>query len=153
MSTNSSSLISDIQAAFTHNSNVDRDSVRIPISNRMELKYDYSPYEITVTNFSKGAVELMDFGSAVRAMKKGLKVSRSMWGNIARNWVCIPLLDGPKVIPAQGIWGKPNAEYAESHGGTVKVIPYLTKMSAAGEIQMGWLPSFEDIVAEDWVVV
>ncbi len=94
----------------------------------------------------------MTFGMAIEAMKRGKKVARKGW-NGKGMWLCIPLVDGPKEIPAKGIWGKPNADYAEQNGGTVKVMPYITMKTADGSIVMGWLASQTDMLAEDWIVV
>ncbi len=94
----------------------------------------------------------MDFGDAIRAMKAGKKVARTGW-NGKGMWLCIPLCDGPREIPAKGIWGKPNAEYAELNGGTVKVMPYITMKAADGTIVMGWLASQTDMLSDDWCIV
>lgn len=97
-------------------------------------------------------IDGMTFGMAIEAMKRGKKVARKGW-NGKGMWLCIPLVDGPKEIPANGIWGKPNADYAEQNGGTVKVMPYVTMKAADGSIVMGWLASQTDMLAEDWMVV
>ena len=94
----------------------------------------------------------MDFGDAIRAMKQGKRVAREGWNGKCM-WLCIPLCDGPKEIPATGIWGKPNAEYAEQNGGTVKVVPYITMKAADGTIVMGWLASQTDMLSEDLYIV
>ena len=94
----------------------------------------------------------MTFGMAIEAMKAGKKVARAGW-NGKGMWLCIPLVNGPKEILATGIWGKPNAEYAEQNGGTVKVMPYITMKTADGSIVMGWLASQTDMLSEDWVIV
>ena len=94
----------------------------------------------------------MTFGMAIEAMKRGKKVARKGW-NGKGMWLCVPLKDGPKETPAAGIWGKPNAEYAEQNGGTVKVMPYVTMKTADGSIVMGWLASQTDMLSEDWTVV
>lgn len=94
----------------------------------------------------------MTFGMAIEAMKRGAKVARKGW-NGKGMWLCVPLCDGPKEIPATGVWGKPNAEYAEQNGGTVKVMPYVTMKTADGSIVMGWLASQTDMLAEDWEIV
>lgn len=94
----------------------------------------------------------MSFGAAIALMKKGKKVARKGW-NGKGMWLCVPLCDGPKEIPATGIWGKSNAEYAEKNGGTVKVVPYVTMKAADGTIVMGWLASQTDMLAEDWEIV
>mgnify|MGYP002626484112 CR=1 FL=1 len=97
-------------------------------------------------------IDGMTFGQAIEAMKQGKKVARRGW-NGKGMWLCVPLCDGPKGIPATGIWGKPNAEYAEQNGGTVKVVPYVTMKAADGTIVMGWLASQTDMLSEDWVIV
>lgn len=94
----------------------------------------------------------MTFGMAIEAMKRGKKVARKGW-NGKGMWLCVPLKDGPKEIPATGIWGKPNAEYAEQNGGTVNVLPYVTMKTADGNIVMGWLASQTDMLADDWKIV
>ena len=97
-------------------------------------------------------IDGMTFGQAIEAMKQGKKVARRGW-NGKGMWLCVPLCDGPKEIPATGIWGKPNAEYAEQNGGTVKVVPYITMKAADGTIVMGWLASQTDVLSDDWVIV
>ena len=94
----------------------------------------------------------MSFGDAIEAMKAGKKVARRGW-NGKGMWLCIPLRDGPREIPAEGIWGEPNADYAKRNGGTVKVMPYVTMKAADGSIVMGWLASQTDMLALDWQVV
>ena len=97
-------------------------------------------------------VDGMPFGMAIELMKRGKKVARRGW-NGKGMWLCVPLCNGPKEIPAAGIWGKPNAEYAEQNGGTVKVMPYVTMKAADGTIVMGWLASQTDMLSDDWVIV
>jgi hypothetical protein len=97
-------------------------------------------------------IDGMTFGMAIEAMKRGEKVARKGW-NGKGMWLCIPLVEGPKEIPASGVWGKPNAEYAKKNGGTVKVMPYITMKAADGSIVMGWLASQTDMLSEDWEIV
>ena len=94
----------------------------------------------------------MTFGMAIEAMKRGKKVARRGW-NGKGMWLCVPLCEGPQEIPANGICGKPNAEYALQNGGTVKVMPYITMKAADGSIVMGWLASQTDMLAEDWIIL
>lgn len=97
-------------------------------------------------------IDGMTFGMAIEAMKQGKKVARAGW-NGKGMWLCIPLVEGPKEIPSTGIWGKPNADYAEQNGGTVKVMPYITMKAADGSIVMGWLASQTDMLSDDWQIV
>ena len=46
----------------------------------------------------------MTFGMAIEAMKRGKKVARKGW-NGKGMWLCVPLCDGPRKIPAVDIWG------------------------------------------------
>lgn len=94
----------------------------------------------------------MTFGEALEALKAGKKVARRGW-NGKGMWLCIPLRDGPREIPAEGIWGEPNADYAKRNGGTVKVMPYITMKAADGSIVMGWLASQTDMLSDDWEIV
>ena len=94
----------------------------------------------------------MTFGMAIEAMKRGKKVARAGW-NGKGMWLCVPLVEGPKHVSMDGIWGEPNKDYAGLIGGTVKVMPYVTMKTADGCIVMGWLASQTDMLAEDWVVV
>ena len=97
-------------------------------------------------------IDGMTFGMAIEAMKHGKRVARKGW-NGKGMWLCVPLCNGPKEIPASSIWGKPNAEYAEQNGGTVKVVPYVTMKASDGTIVMGWLASQTDMLSEDWEIV
>ena len=97
-------------------------------------------------------VDGMPFGWAVELMKVGKKVARKGW-NGKGMWLCIPLVDGPKHVSMDGIWGEPNKDYAGLIGGTVKVMPYVTMKAADGSIVMGWLASQTDMLSEDWMVV
>jgi hypothetical protein len=97
-------------------------------------------------------IDGMTFGQAIEAMKQGKRVARKGW-NGKGMWLCVPLCDGPKEIPASAIWGKPNAEYAENNGGVATVMPYVTMKAADGNIVMGWLASQTDMLSEDWCIV
>lgn len=94
----------------------------------------------------------MTFGMAIEAMKRGKKVARKGW-NGKGMWLCVPLVDGPKHVSMDGIWGEPNKDYAGLIGGTVKVMPYVSMKAADGSIVIGWLASQTDMLAEDWQIV
>jgi hypothetical protein len=57
---------------------------------------------------------------------------------------------GSPGLEAKGFWSPANQAYAESVGGFVEVQPCLTMKTAQGSIQMGWLASQSDMLAEDW---
>ncbi len=105
-------------------------------------------------------IDGMTFGQAIEAMKQGKKVARRGW-NGKGMWLCIPLVDGAKEIPANDILdnplavflGKPNAVHAYHTGGTAKVVPYITMKAADGTFVTGWLASQTDMLSEDWTIV
>jgi hypothetical protein len=91
---------------------------------------------------------LMDFGDALRALKRGARVARAGW-NGKGMWLS---LSGPGVrdVPAGAFWSDNNAAYAAMNGGSAKVLPCITMKTATGEILMGWLASQSDMLASDW---
>lgn len=93
---------------------------------------------------------VMSFGSAIDYAKNGRKVSRSGW-NGRDMWVAYS--PGAEALPAYAFWSPANKAYAESVGGSVKVLPCLTMKTATGEILMGWLASQTDMLANDWFVL
>lgn len=92
----------------------------------------------------------MDFGQALRAMKRGDKVAREGW-NGKGMW--LGLGQGHKALPAEQFWNSHTRTHAEQQGGTAPVLPYIIMKTAGGEILMGWLASQSDMLAEDWVIV
>jgi len=92
----------------------------------------------------------MSFGLAIEAMKKGHRVARTGW-NGKGMWLTISC-DGTREIPASSFWSPNNADYAQSQGGTAKVLPSITMKTATGEILMGWLASQTDMLADDWCI-
>lgn len=95
----------------------------------------------------------LDFGGALRALKAGHRVARNGWYGKGM-WLALSgPLDGRR-IPAESFWSKRNAEYAaQTIDGSANVLPCITMKTAAGDIQMGWLASQADMLAEDWFVI
>lgn len=92
----------------------------------------------------------MDFGDAIRALKRGDRVARSGW-NGKGMWLA--LSRGNDSLEAAKFWAEPNRRYAEGMGGFAPVLPCITMKTAAGEILMGWLASQTDMLAEDWLAL
>jgi hypothetical protein len=91
----------------------------------------------------------MDFGDALRALKKGRKVQRVGW-NGKGMW--LSLTPGVKALPAADVWSPNNRAYAQTlPNQVVEVLPSITMKTATGELLMGWLASQTDMLAEDWV--
>lgn len=86
----------------------------------------------------------IDFGEAVRELKKGNKVAREGW-NGKGMWLCL--------MPAFTV-EEPN-ERSQAHGidKAFDCGAYIVMWTAQGVWQPGWLASQADMLAEDWRVV
>lgn len=95
----------------------------------------------------------LDFGVALQALKAGHRIARAGWYGKGM-WLALSGPLGGRRIPAESFWSKRNAEYAaQSIDGSANVLPCITMKTAAGDIQMGWLASQPDMLAEDWFVI
>lgn len=95
----------------------------------------------------------MDFGDAIRAMKKGKKVSRAGW-NGKGMWVAYtPGATFPKEYAKEGHAAEHRANEIATAGGDIILLPHLDMRAADGSIVVGWLASQTDILAEDWGIV
>ena len=92
----------------------------------------------------------MNFGKAIKALKKGKKISRECWTNSGK-WLA--LSTGNPSMPAEDFWNKHAKQFAQSNGGEAEVLPYIILKTRIGKIRMGWTASSEDILSEDWVIL
>lgn len=90
----------------------------------------------------------LDFSDALRALKFGYRVQRSGW-NGKDMWLSVSNLN-TATVPADKFWSPHNSEYAKNNGGSAEVPPCITMKNAKGQIQMGWVPSPEDMFCSDW---
>lgn len=92
----------------------------------------------------------MTFGAALQAVKDGRRIARSGWRG---EWVCFM---PPTTIPADLVNGRTlefvTREVLQSVGG-LRVGGYMVLWTADGFWQPGWLPSVQDIAANDWIVI
>ena len=91
------------------------------------------------------------FGFAIEQLKLGNKVSRSGW-NGKKMWVSMTegrILDNS----IDDIWTEYIKSVAIENGGKVELLPYMSMKTADGKIQIGWLASQSDILANDWTIV
>jgi len=89
----------------------------------------------------------MDFGAALDALRKGLKVSRSGW-NGRGMWLIL--------VPGSDVLMEPETPYYRAMAplrGRVRINPHIDMMTASGEMQPGWLASQTDMLANDWELV
>lgn len=92
----------------------------------------------------------MDFGDAIRAMKRGERIARRGWNGKAM-WLA--LSGGRERLPAEAFWAPRNRDFARANGGVADVLPSISMKTADGKIQMGWLASQSDMLGEDWFIV
>ena len=94
---------------------------------------------------------LYDFPSAFRRLIGGERIARQGW-NGKDMWLSVSNLE-VNTVPAERFWSKHNRAHALQNGGSAEVPPCVTLKNAKGQVQMGWLPSQEDLFANDWVVL
>ncbi len=87
----------------------------------------------------------MNFGRALEAAKCGSKIYRDGWNG-----------KGQFVIKAGGYVvdeARPGSDYAKAGiVGEFTIQPHLDLKNAQGHMQPGWVPSMEDLFADDWRV-
>lgn len=90
----------------------------------------------------------MVFGKAIELVKEGKKVARR---DGMEKGMFISMTNGKVLdIAKDDIWTKNVKDVAISNGGVVELLPYLVMKTADNKIQIGWLASQSDILAEDW---
>lgn len=89
----------------------------------------------------------LNFGQALDLLKKGFKVAREGWNG--KGMFVVYQKGYPNGIPCN----KQTAEaWGMQEGELFKCNPYLQIKCANGSHSM-WVPSINDVLAEDWVVV
>ena len=99
-------------------------------------------------------MNMLTFGLAIEALRKGLKVARAGWNGKGMWIVLMPSLYLPPFNTADEL-RKVNDRTAK-HIGEDKPLdsqPYFAMWTAQGKWQPGWLPSQADMLAEDWEIV
>lgn len=102
----------------------------------------------------------MDFGDAIKALKRGCSVAREGWNGKGMYIVLMPELNLPPYnymgpYSTQGLERKVNDRTAKWIGKDTPLEsqPYLAMFTAQKKWQPGWLASQADILAEDWCIV
>jgi len=89
----------------------------------------------------------MNFGIALELMKKGCKAAREDWNS--KGMFTVYQKGYPDGIPCN----RQTAEaWGMNEGELFKCNPYLQIRQADGSHSM-WVPSIDDVLAEDWVIV
>lgn len=90
-----------------------------------------------------------NFGDALLLLKQGIPMARKGWNGKGQ---FVAYNAGQKDLPADKFWIPANKAAAEANGGTMDVAPYLSLKTAQNTVQMGWVPSTGDLLAEDWEI-
>lgn len=101
----------------------------------------------------KGEIQLegFNFGTALMFLQDGYKVTRENW-NGKNQWVSYTpgkVLD----LKVNDIWTPNVKSVALKNNGKVEILPYLSLKTAQNKIQIGWIASQSDMLANDWFVV
>ena len=89
--------------------------------------------------------ENMDFGDAIRGLKKGECVSRRGWNG--RN-MYLWLLPAAQV---KADWCRePHLKKLAEKTGHIEALGSIRMLTADGKVLTGWLASQTDVLAEDW---
>lgn len=92
----------------------------------------------------------MDFSEALSKLTEGHRVSRKGW-NGRGMWICYG--HGHEKLEADKFWNPHTKAFAMLNGGVADVLPYIIMKTADNKIQMGWLASQADLLAQDWGVL
>lgn len=91
----------------------------------------------------------MTFGEAIEVVKQGKRITRDGW-NGKRQYV---YYQEGSIIKAEDCRNKVLKEQAEELGGHITICPHLDFFSAHKVVQIGWLASQTDMLADDWRTV
>jgi len=96
-------------------------------------------------------IDGMTFGIAIEEAKKGNKIARSGWNGKGMfvSMTAGRILD----LAVDDIWTQNVKDIAVANGGIVEVLPYMVMKTADNKLQIGWLASQSDMLADDWMVV
>jgi len=86
------------------------------------------------------------FGQAIAAAREGARITRDGWNGKGQYVYYQP----GSVIKAEDCRNKVLKEQAEDLGGSITLCPHLDFFSAHKVVQIGWLASQTDMLAEDW---
>lgn len=96
--------------------------------------------------------DCMNFGLAMEAMKKGLKVARNGWNG---KGMFLLYVEGSKKVTLKT--GSPYDKALSTEIGVdirqVDINPHIDMYTASGEMQPGWLASQTDMLADDWRIL
>jgi len=120
-----------------------------PNTEEYEGYVSWSPKEQLENAYRK--TEGLNFGLAIEAMKKGMKVTRMGWNG---KCMFIYLVEGT-VVPVEKLRGS-CAEAVAMSNNTAPVqdiCGHIDMLAADGSVVVGWLASQTDMLADDYIIV
>ena len=92
----------------------------------------------------------LSFGAALLFLNMGHRIARKNW-NGKNQWVS--LTPGKTLsLKVDNIWTPNVRKAAEENNGIIELLPYMSLKTAQNKLQIGWLPSQSDTLANDWFV-
>jgi hypothetical protein len=91
----------------------------------------------------------LDFGRALKALKKGERICRSGW-NGKNMWL---FLLPAGTVPLRIVHDPALRAVVEANGGEIEALASIRMKTADNKILTGWLASQTDMLADDWQVL
>ena len=91
----------------------------------------------------------MNFGQAIEALKEGKRVARQGWNG---KGMFLYLVSG-RSIDKEFLRNEAAMQPTEDSTGTVHFLSHIDMFTAQGTVNVGWLASQTDILAEDWIIL
>lgn len=92
----------------------------------------------------------MNFGLALEALKKGLKVARSGWNG---KDMYLALTEASSIKPENARSGVVLARANEEGLHEIDICAHIDMRAADGSCVIGWLASQTDMLSDDWTIV
>lgn len=91
----------------------------------------------------------MNFGEAIEALKQGKRVAREGWNG---KGMFLYLVKGT-MIDKQNLRNEASRQPTEDHTGVVTFLSHIDMFTAQNTVNVGWLASQSDMLAEDWIIL
>lgn len=91
----------------------------------------------------------MNFGQAIEALKEGKRVAREGWNG---KGMFLYLVKGTQV-DKEFLRNEAAFQPTEDHTGVVTFLGHIDMFTAQKTVNVGWLASQTDMLAEDWIII
>lgn len=87
----------------------------------------------------------MNFGQAIEALKEGKRVQRTDWVGKSKYLILVPAVTNASI--------KPDTVYGMMNIDRIDIQAHIDMRTGSNTIQPGWIPTQEELLSEDWVLV